>query len=121
MIEIIDKGMNENVVAVSARGKVTHEDYTNVLIPEVEQKIGGNAKVRLFYHLGEEVTGFELGALWDDARTGLQHFTAFEKIAVVTDITWIKDAIIIFGFFKPCPVRTFPNSELEEAAAWINT
>ncbi len=120
MIEVITKGFNDNVIALSAHGKVTHEDYERVLIPTVNEKIKAHGKVRLLYHLGSDVTNFEMEAVWDDARTGMQHFTAFEKIAVVTDFLWIKDAVNIFGIFKPCPVKTFPNDEAGEARLWIN-
>jgi hypothetical protein len=121
MIEVIDKGMNANVIALSAYGKVTHQDYVRVLIPAVEEKIRTNDKIRLFYHLGEGITGFDLEAIWDDARTGLKHFSAFEKIAVVTDIVPLRDAIKVFRVFRGCPVQVYSNEDFAEAASWINT
>ncbi len=29
-------------------------------------------------------------AMWEDATTGLEHFTDFEKIAFGSDVDWIK-------------------------------
>ena len=121
MIEVITKGMNANVIAFSAHGKVTHEDYAQVLIPTVNEMVKQYGKVRLFYHLGCDVTGYEIKALCDDSRIGIQQFTAFEKIAVITDIIWLKDAVKIFGVIKPCPVKTFSNAEISTANDWINT
>ena len=121
MMYVISKGVNENVISISAHGNVTHEDYAQVLIPAVDEKIKAHGKVRLLYHLGSDVTGCDIEAVWDDARTGVQHFTAFEKIAVVTDIAWIKAAVQTFGIFKTRPVKIFSNVEIVEATSWINT
>jgi hypothetical protein len=120
MIERIIKGMRENVVALSAHGKVSHQDYVRVVIPAVEEKIRTHAKVRLFFHLGEDFAGYTAEAIWDDTKIGLQHLAAFEKIAVVTDVGWVRDAVCIFGVVVPCPVRVFSNGELPAAAAWAN-
>jgi hypothetical protein len=120
MIELITNGMRENVVALIAHGKVSHEDYQKVVIPAIEEKIRTHAKIRFLYHLGEHFTGFSAEAIWDDAKIGIEHLTAFEKIAVVTNIFWVKDAVSFLGVFLPCPVRIFPNEDLLAAVAWVN-
>ena len=120
MIEQITKGMRENVVALAAHGKVSHQDYVMVVIPSVEEKVKTHAKVRLFFHLGEDFAGYTAEAIWDDTKIGIQHLTAFEKIAVVTNVVWVKEAVRVFGILVPCPVRVFPNEELSAAAAWVN-
>jgi hypothetical protein len=63
-----------------------------------------HAKIRFLYHFGEHFTRFSAEAIWDDAKIGIQHLTAFEKIAVVTNIFWVKDAMSFLGVFLPCPV-----------------
>jgi hypothetical protein len=120
MIEVIQEGMRGNVVALAASGKVSHEDYRAVVIPVVEEKVKAYDKVRLLYRLGEDFTGFTPGALWDDTQIGLRHLTAFDKIAVVTDHGWIREALRVFRVFVPCPVRIFSNAQGAEASAWIN-
>ncbi|AKB75412.1 hypothetical protein MSLAZ_2151 [Methanosarcina lacustris Z-7289] len=118
MIEII-QGLPENILAVIASGKVTGEDYEKVLIPAIEDKIRKYGKIRMLYQLGQDFTGFTYDAMWDDARVGIWHLTAFEKVAVVSDVDWIIDAVKIFKFVIPCPVKTFRNEEFPEAKAWI--
>ena len=120
MIELITARMRGNVVALAAHGKVSHQDYAQVVIPAVEEKIRLHAKVRLFFHLGEDFAGYTAEAIWDDTKIGIQHLTAFEKIAVVTNVVWVKEAVRVFGILVPCPVRVFPNEELSAAAAWVN-
>lgn len=118
MIEIME-GMPENIVAVSAGEKVTGEDYDNVLIPAIEDKLRKHGKIRVLYMLGPDFTGFTAEAMWDDAKIGIKHLTSYEKVAVVSDVSWVVNATKFFSFIMPCPVKTFSNEKLSEAKNWI--
>lgn len=113
------EGLPDHVVAIAAQGKVTGEDYEQVLIPAVETALEKHKRIRFLYHLGAGFTGFTAAALWDDARVGIRHLTAFEKVAVVTDVGWIVEAVKVFAILIPCPTRVFDNLQLGEAKAWI--
>ena len=118
MIELLSE-YPDNVVALRGHSKVTGEDYERDLIPAIEEKLKLHKKIRMLYHLGGDFSGYTAAAMWDDAKVGLQHLTAFEKIAVVTDTHWVSEAVKVFGYFIPCPVRTYDNNQLTEAKAWI--
>ena len=118
MLEVIPN-MPENVLGVNAKGKVTGEDYDRVLIPAVEDLLTRHKKIRVLYQLGPDFSGFTTEAMWDDAKVGIRHITAFEKIAVVSDVDWIAAAVKIFAFVIPCPVKVFNNEELPKAKAWV--
>ena len=109
-----------NVLGFTASGKVTADDYESVLIPAVEEKLAEQKKIRLLYHLDDGFTGYEAGALWDDTKIGLKHLTAWERIAVVTDVDWIRTSVKVFGFAMPGEVKVFENSGLAEAKAWLS-
>ena len=119
MIEII-QGLPDNVVAVIASGKVTGEDYDSVLIPVIEEKLKKHDKIRVLYALGPDYSGFTAGAMWDDAKIGIRHLTAYEKVAVVSDANWITGAAKFFAFIIPCPVKIFSFDKLSEAKEWIS-
>ncbi len=119
MIEIVPS-LKDNVLAVKAVGKVTGEDYSQVLIPAVEERLNKYDKIRFIYDLGRDFQGFTAGALWDDALVGFRHLTAFEKIAVVSDEEWITAAVRFFALFIPCPVKIFRTGEMSTAQLWIN-
>jgi hypothetical protein len=109
----------DNVVAVSAHGTVSGEDYDKVLIPVIEERLKMHKKIRFLYHLGEDFSGYTPLAVWDDAKLGIQHLTAFEKIAVITEVPWVIQAVKFFGLFMPCPVKIFKNQSLAEARTWL--
>ncbi len=117
MIERIE-GLPGNVLGFRAKGEVTGTDYETVLIPAVEQALATHPKIRLLYHLGEDFTGFDAKAMWDDAKVGLRHFTAWERVAVVSDITWLRVMVTAFGFVMPGQVKIFHNDEIEAAMKW---
>ncbi|MGA7990702.1 MAG: STAS/SEC14 domain-containing protein [Thermoanaerobaculia bacterium] len=110
----------ENVVAISASGRVTGEDYTAVLVPAVEKALARRERIRFLYLLGPAFEGFTASALWDDAAVGFGHRKAFERIAVVTDVPWVADAMTLFAFLAPCPVRVFGTTDLTEAKTWVS-
>lgn len=118
MIEILPDYPDE-VLAITASGTVTGDDYASVIIPAIEAKVKSHGKIRLLYHLGAEFSGFDAAAMWEDATTGLKHFTDFEKIAFVSDVDWINHMVSAFGFMIPCPVKVFSGSQLSAASDWI--
>jgi len=119
MIEQIPN-LPDNVLGFAAKGTVTADDYESIIIPAVESLFAQRDKVRFLYHLGEEFSGFEAGAMWDDAKIGLKHIFGWDRIAVVSDVEWIRAGIRIFGVAIPCHVRVFHNSEMAEATRWIS-
>ena len=119
MIKLIPD-MPPNVVAVTASGQITGEDYENVIIPLVNEKISQHNKIRLLYHLGPDFKKFTTTALWDDAKIGFHHLRGFERVAVVSDVTWILTMTKGIGLTMTMEVRTFANDELDEAKTWIS-
>jgi stage II sporulation SpoAA-like protein len=118
MVEQIPNLPN-NVLGFAAKGTVTANDYESVIIPAVETLFLRESKVRFLYHLGEDFSGFEAAAMWDDAKLGLKHLSGWERMAVVSDVEWVRAAVKIFGLGIPGQVRIFHNSELGEAKHWI--
>jgi hypothetical protein len=118
MIELIPN-LPDNIVGFTATGQVTAHDYESVIIPTVEAKLKEKDKIRLLYYLGPDFVSVSAGAMWDDVKVGLKHITSWEKIAVVSDVDWIRNATKFFGFVMPGHVKLFSNSQLSEAMEWI--
>ena len=106
------------VLGIEASGKVTHEDYQNILIPRAEAMIA-KGPVKLLYVAGKDFEGYELEALWDDSAFGVKHWHDFTRVAVVADQAWLRAAVTMFKPFLPCEVRLFNLSDLAAAKTWI--
>ena len=111
--------MPEDVVAVSATGTITAEDYERVLIPAVDQAHQKFQKLKFLYYIGDEYTGFTAHAMWDDAKVGLKHLRHFSKVAVVSDSEFVRGAMKVVAFMMPYEVKLFSNAELDAATQWI--
>ncbi|MEO5692147.1 MAG: STAS/SEC14 domain-containing protein [Usitatibacter sp.] len=109
----------DNTIGVAASGLVSGSDYETVLIPAVEAALGKHKKLRLIYELGSDFTGFAPGAMWDDMKLGMAHLSAWERVAVVTDVSWIANAANMFKFVLPCPVKVFSIKDRAAAEKWI--
>ena len=118
MIENIE-GFPDNVIALVAKGQVTKKDYEQVLIPRVESALKRHAKVRFYYELGPQFSGFDAGAMWEDLKVGVEHLSAWERMAIVTDVNWIKHMVNAFRFIMPGQLRVFATAQAAEARTWI--
>ncbi|MGD9670617.1 MAG: STAS/SEC14 domain-containing protein [Hyphomicrobiaceae bacterium] len=118
MIERLE-GYPDNICAFVCHGRVTREDYKDVLVPAVEAAFKKHDKLRLYYETAPDFTGIDPSAVWQDTAVGLSHFFSWEKIAVVTNVEWIKSTFQFFTFVMPAPMRVFPDVEAEEARKWI--
>ncbi len=118
MIEILSN-FPDNIVGVAASGHVSGSDYETVVVPAVETALKKHAKVRLLYVLTSDFAGFTPGAMWEDAKLGMAHFTAWERVAVVTDVSWVANATSMFRFLMPCPLQVFSVNDRAKAEAWI--
>ena len=107
-----------DVVAVVGAGHVTRADYDTVLIPAVERALKAHDRVRLYYEISQDFA-MTPGAIWEDFKVGMERLTRWERIAVVTDVDWIKQTVRLFSFLIPGMVKTFATSEAREARAWI--
>lgn len=114
----IMEGLPANVLGVEASGKVTHEDYRDVLIPKVEA-LAAHGPVDMLYAVGPDFIGYDLEALWDDASFGVSHWNSFRRVALVADQAWIRAAVTMFTPLFPCEARLFRLAEMDAAKAWI--
>ena len=113
------KDLPDNVLGVSAEGKVSGKDYKTILIPAIEDKLKTYKKIRFLYQLGNEFTGFEPGAIIEDTFVGMNHLAAWDRIVLVSDHKMIDIFVEFFGHMIPCEVRIFRDSDLEKAKKWI--
>jgi hypothetical protein len=119
MIKILND-LPDNVLGISAEGKITGTDYEAILIPALEEKLKVHKKIRMLYHLGVNFSGFEMSAMLDDAKMGMKHLSAWDRIALVSDHEMINSFAKFFGYMMTCELRIFKNAEFDEAKKWIS-
>jgi hypothetical protein len=112
-------GYPEGTVAIRAEGKISGDDYHQVLEPAVNAAMEGDRRVRLLMDLGDGFEGYEPSALIADGVFGTEEFRHVDRLAVVTDTPWVRHSLALFGRFMPGHVRLYAIADQAAAEAWI--
>lgn len=112
---------SEDTLVFNATGILNTRDYEVDFAPKVERAIARLGKVNLVLNLDELFEGWDLGAMWDDARFGVKHRHDFKRVAVVGAQPWFKWAMQLGSKLMDGEFRTFASNHLDEAIAWVNS
>jgi hypothetical protein len=107
------------ILGIEARGRVSRDDRRAILVPHIETARRHGRKVKLLYVTGPDFVGYEEGMPFDDAVFGTEHFTAFERIAFVTDDSRHARAVEALDGLMPARLRRFDRREVDAAKAWL--
>lgn len=118
MIRVLDD-MPSGVLGFEANGKLTKQDYVDVLEPALEAATAGGEKIRILLDFSGDFDGMEFGAAWQDMKTGVREWNAWERIALVTDHGWMRDGLRMFAWAVPGEVRAFPAGDRSDALSWV--
>ena len=108
--------MPAGVIGFEADGKLQAEDYRDVVLPALE-RAAATGEVR-FVIVMRDFGGMSGGALWQDLKVGFEHLRKWKRVALVTDITWMRDLTSLFGWMTPGETRTFALAQQDEAIEW---
>lgn len=111
-------GSEGNVVGFEVKGKLRHEDYEKLLIPEVDGLIEEHGKVRILTKVGK-LEGVELRAAWDDFCFGIKHYSDIDRMALVADEDWAEWATTLAKPFVGGEVKFYRVAQMEEAWEWL--
>ena len=121
MVETVDQ-MPRGTIGFRATGRVSAEEYRDVLLPAVQAAVE-TGEVRMLFAVGPGFERFEAGALVQDSKMGLtlgiSHWSAWKRTAVVTDVDWIEHSVRMFTWLTPGEVRVFGLDDLDDAKAWV--
>ena len=104
------------VIGFEISGTVHADDYRDVVLPAVQRAYASD-EFR-FVIVIPEFRGITGGALWQDLKVGIEHLHAWKRIALVTDIDWMRYMTTLFGWMTPGEVEVFPLARRDEAIAW---
>ena len=114
MIEIIN-GLPDNIVAFVATGRVTTSECDTILIPAVAQARKRHDRLRLYYELECRFPG----AAWEDLDIAPLQLQPWERVALVTDVSWVRHTVKALRFLIPAEIRVYTTAQADEGRAWI--
>ena len=118
MLTMIE-GLPDHVIGIRITDKLRTEDYEKQLIPMVNAKLENHRKLDLLCCIEGEWKGMEAGAVWQDLRLGLGRIGHWARMAIVTDIKWLENAIKLLRLFSPGELRHFDSDDYAAAREWV--
>jgi SpoIIAA-like len=120
MIERIEE-MPAGTVGLRGSGKLSKEDYREVLEPALSEAVE-SGELRLLFVL-TDFDGLEPVAWVEDVKTGLKVWvrdhSAWKRFALVTDVAWVAKAMHMFTWLTPGEVMICDLHGLQEAKTWV--
>ncbi len=120
MIERIED-MPPGTIGFRAEGKMTRDDYREVLEP-VLHGAAAAGEIRMLFMI-RTFDGLEPAAWFDDIKTGLGlgigHHSAWKRSAIVTDVDWLAKAFAFFAWMTPGEVKVYGLDEFAAARTWV--
>jgi len=115
--------MPAGTIGLRVWGTVTRDDYVDALMPALRQAGEDRGEIRLVFQIGPDFQHFTPGMMGADVTEGLsfgmKHWSAWRRIAVVTDVDWLRHGMQMFGWMTPGEARLFPLEELPQAKEWV--
>lgn len=108
----------ENVAAFNATGEVTKEDFENLVIPYVKNKVEQFDELNYLLYLDTDLSNFTMGAWLQDSLLGIKNITKWNRAAIVTDEEGVQNFTDIFSVLMPGEFKSFPKENLYNALYW---
>ena len=111
--------MPPGTVGFEAVGEIDDDDFEDVVAPVLRQQIASGHKLRLLYLLGPQLSEYDGDAAQEEFKFAARHATAYERVAIVTDESWLRPALRLISVLVPGKIRGFPVVDLADARTWV--
>ena len=114
-------GIPPNVAGFRASGEVTHEDYENVVFPEIRRHVEAFGHLNFVFYVDTSLKNFSAGAWLRDIWMGIKGFARWHRVAIISDVERIRRFTDAISHLLPGEYRGFTTDDLEEAIRWAST
>jgi hypothetical protein len=111
--------MPPGAIGFEAHGDVDDDGFEEIATPVLRREIADGRKVRLLYLLGPQLRDYEGDAVREEMKFAARHATAYERVAIVSDESWLRRALRLLSVLVPGQLRGFPVAQLQSAKAWV--
>ena len=105
------------ILIIHATGTLTREDYAQ-FVPEVNRLVQKHGKISMLVEM-HDFHGWSAGALWEDTKFAVTHFSSIERLGVIGERKWQKGMTTFCRPFTRAEIRYFDHEHAEEARTWL--
>lgn len=112
------KKIADHVIRLVIDGEVKQSDIDQAA-KVMEDSLKEPGKLRLLMEV-KHLEGYDsITTFMKDTQKTFQHYTDFEKIAIVTEEKWLKGVASLSDLINPANIKQFSLSERELAEEWV--
>ena len=100
--------------------RLSGNDVEEVVAPAIRAAVAEYDHIKALLCFDSSFEGFSFSAAWDEAGLGLRYWDGFERVAVVTDLAWMRNGLRALAVLLPCPLRLFSAAEDANARRWLS-
>jgi hypothetical protein len=92
--------------------------HVSDFVPEFERLVELHGKLHVLFDMSG-FHGWTAGALWEDTKFAMHHFSDIDRLAVNGENKWQKGMATFCKPFTKATVKYFDHAEASEARKWL--
>ena len=119
MVELLND-FPPHVAAYRASGKVHKEEYEKVVMHRVDEVAEQYGKINFLVRLETDMDNYSFAAFLDYLKVSFEHFTKWNRMAIVSDEAWLRMAYDALSVVVPGKIKGYKLNEYEAAKQWVS-
>ena len=119
MVELLED-FPPHVAAYKASGAISKEEYEQVIMARVDEVAAEYGKINFLVLLETSFHNYSIGAFFDYLKVSFEHFTRWQRMAIVSDENWVRKAHEILSPFVHGEIRSYKTEEFKAAKEWVS-
>ena len=113
-------GFPPHVAAYKASGAVSKEEYENIVMHRVDEVARQFGHINFLVRLETDFDNYSLAAFLDYIKVSFEHFSKWNRMAIVSDERWLRKAYEILSKLVPGEIRSYPLDDFSTAKEWVS-
>lgn len=109
-----------HVAAYRATGNVHKKEYEKVVMHRVDEVAEQYGKINFLVRLETDMDNYTLPAFLDYLKVSFEHFSKWNRMAIVSDEAWVRTAYSILSPLVHGKIISYRLAEYEEAKQWVS-
>lgn len=111
----------DHVVGARLTAPAAGDEFDRIVRPRLADVLSRYRKVNVLIELpdGPEAEA-GIKRLLQGGGLGIDDLRQFDRLALVSDLDWLKRKLSLFGLFAPCSVKRFSETDLPAARRWVS-
>jgi hypothetical protein len=119
MVELLPN-FPPHVAAYRASGLVDPKEYEQVVMDRVNEVADKYGRINFLVRLETDLGNYSIGAFLKYLKISFQHFTRWDRMAIVTDQGWVRAAYDMLSPLVHGEVRGYKLQEFQTARQWVS-